>query len=76
MTEKHTPTLQDITANPDWWSADAGKHCRELALAKRYDSRADRIGRRPVNIGGQTWRPAGGLLGMVRLTDLGISRRY
>jgi hypothetical protein len=31
MTEKHTPTLQDIAADRDWWSADAGKHYRELA---------------------------------------------
>jgi hypothetical protein len=66
MTEKHTPTLQDIAA---WWSADAGKHYRELAhrlrgiaakcrlpytqkelldLARRYDTRADCIGRRLV----------------------------
>jgi hypothetical protein len=69
MTEKHTPTLQDIAADRDWWSADAGKHYRELAhrlrgiaakcrlpytqkelldLARRYDTRADHIGRRPV----------------------------
>jgi hypothetical protein len=31
MTEKHTLTLQDIAADRDWWSADAGKHYRELA---------------------------------------------
>lgn len=31
MTEKHTPALQDIAADPDWWSTDAGKHYRELA---------------------------------------------
>jgi hypothetical protein len=69
MTEKHTPTLQDIAADRDWWSADADKHYRGLAhrlrgiaakcrlpytqkelldLARRYDTRADRIGRRPV----------------------------
>jgi hypothetical protein len=69
MTEKHTPTLQDITADRDWWLADADKHYRELAhglrgiatkcrlpytqkelldLARRYDTRADRIGRGPV----------------------------
>jgi hypothetical protein len=27
-----------------------------LDLARRYDTRADRIGRRPINIGGQTRR--------------------
>jgi hypothetical protein len=69
MTENHTPTLQGIAADRDWWSADAGKHYRELAhrlcgiadkcrlpytqkelldLARRYDTRADRIGRGPV----------------------------
>jgi len=53
--------------NRDWWSANAGKHYRELAhwlrgiaakcrlpysqrelldLARRYDSRADRLSRR------------------------------
>jgi hypothetical protein len=69
MTEKHTPTLQDITADRDWWSANAGKHYRQLAhwirgiaakcrlpytqkelldLARRYDTRADRIDRGPV----------------------------
>jgi hypothetical protein len=58
--------MQQITTDRDWWSADAGKHYRELAhglrgiaakcrlpytqkellkLAKRYDTRADRIGR-------------------------------
>ena len=31
MTEKHTLTLQNIAADRDWWSADAGKHYRELA---------------------------------------------
>jgi hypothetical protein len=31
MMEKHTPTLQDITADRDWWSADAERHYRELA---------------------------------------------
>jgi hypothetical protein len=30
-----------------------------LDLARRYDTRADRIGRRPVNIGGQTWGTSG-----------------
>jgi len=66
MTDEYTPTLQK-TADRDWWSADAGKHYRELAhwlrgvaakcrlpytqkellkLAKRYDTRADRLSRR------------------------------
>ena len=69
MTEKHTPTLQDIVADRDWWSAHAGEHYRQLArwlrgiaakcrlpytqrelldLARRYDTRADRIGRGPA----------------------------
>ena len=69
MMDEHTPTLQDIAADRDWWSADAGKHYRELAhrlrgiaaksrfpytqkelldLARRYDTRADHIGRGPV----------------------------
>jgi hypothetical protein len=67
--DEHTPRLQQIAADRDWWSADAGKHYRELAhrllgiaakcrlpytqrelldLARRYDTRADRIGRGPV----------------------------
>jgi hypothetical protein len=33
MTNEHTPTLQDIAA--DRWSADAGKHYRELAHSLR-----------------------------------------
>jgi hypothetical protein len=66
MPDEHTPALQDIAADRDWWSADAGTHCRELAhsprriaagcrlpytqkdlldLARRYDIRADHIGR-------------------------------
>jgi hypothetical protein len=31
MSNEHTPTLQQIAADRDWWSADAGKHYRELA---------------------------------------------
>jgi hypothetical protein len=31
MTNEHTPTLQQIAADRDWWSADAGRHYRELA---------------------------------------------
>ena len=31
MTDQHTPTLQQIAADRDWWSADAGEHYRELA---------------------------------------------
>jgi MFS family permease len=46
-----------------------------LDLARRYDTRADHIGRRPVTIGCRRAVPAGGLLGMVRLSDLGIFRR-
>jgi hypothetical protein len=65
MSDEHTPTLQQIAADRDWWSADAGEHYRQLAhwlrgiaakcrlpytrrelldLARRYDTRADRIG--------------------------------
>jgi hypothetical protein len=31
MMDEHTPTLRQIAADRDWWSADAGKHYRELA---------------------------------------------
>ena len=31
MSEEYTPTLQDLAADRDWWSADAGEHYRELA---------------------------------------------
>jgi hypothetical protein len=31
MTNEHTPTLQQIAADRDWWSAHAGMHYRELA---------------------------------------------
>jgi hypothetical protein len=69
MSDKHMPTLQQIAADRDWWSADAGKHYRALAhwlrgiaakcrlpytqkelldLARRNDTRANRIGRGPV----------------------------
>jgi hypothetical protein len=69
MTDEYTLTLQQIAADRNWWSADAGKHYRELAywlrgvaakcrlpytqkelldLARRYGTRADRIGRGPV----------------------------
>ena len=70
MSDEHTPTLYEIAADRDWWSAEAGKHYRELAhwlrgiaatsrlphtqrelldLARRYDTRADRIGPRAVD---------------------------
>ena len=70
MIDEDTPTLQDIAADRDWWSVNAGEHYRELAhwlrgvaakcrlpytqkellkLAKRYDTIADRIGRRAVD---------------------------
>jgi hypothetical protein len=94
MTDEHTPTLQDMVADRECWSAHAGKHHRELAhslrgiaakcrlpytqkelldLARRYDTRADHIGRRPVNIGGQTRhtsRRAAGHGPIVRCGDL------
>jgi hypothetical protein len=31
MSDEHTPTLQQIAADRDWWSAHAGKHYRDLA---------------------------------------------
>ena len=31
MTDDHTPTLQDIAADQDWWLRDGGTHYRELA---------------------------------------------
>jgi hypothetical protein len=31
MSQEHMPTLQNIAADRDWWSADAGEHYRELA---------------------------------------------
>jgi hypothetical protein len=31
MSDEHTSTLQNIAANRDWWSADAGEQYRELA---------------------------------------------
>jgi hypothetical protein len=31
MSDEHTPTLQDIVADRNWWSADAATHYRELA---------------------------------------------
>jgi hypothetical protein len=31
MSDEHTPTLQDIAADPDWWPRNAGAHFRELA---------------------------------------------
>lgn len=31
MSDEHTPTLQNIATDRDWWSADAGRHYHELA---------------------------------------------
>ena len=31
MSDEHTPTLQDIAADRDWWRGDVGQHYRELA---------------------------------------------
>ena len=31
MSHEHTPTLQQIAADRDWWSVEAGKHYSELA---------------------------------------------
>jgi hypothetical protein len=31
MRDEHTPTLQEIAADRDWWSADSGARYRELA---------------------------------------------
>ena len=35
MSDEHTPTLQDIVADRNQWSADAGHHYRELAPSLR-----------------------------------------
>jgi len=31
MSDEHTPTLQQIAADRNFWSVEAGKHYRELA---------------------------------------------
>jgi hypothetical protein len=31
MSDEHTPTLNNLDADRDWWSADAGRHYHELA---------------------------------------------
>ena len=31
MSDEHTPTLQNLAADRDRWSADAGRHYHELA---------------------------------------------
>jgi hypothetical protein len=31
MPDEHTPTLQNIAADRDWWLKDAGAHYRDLA---------------------------------------------
>ena len=31
MMDEHTPSLQQIAADRDWWSVDARSHYRELA---------------------------------------------
>jgi hypothetical protein len=35
MSDEHTPTLQNIAADRDCWSADAGEQYRELAHWRR-----------------------------------------
>jgi hypothetical protein len=35
MPDEHTPTLQDIAAEWDWWLHDAGTHYRNLAVGLR-----------------------------------------
>jgi hypothetical protein len=35
MSDEYTPTLQDIAADRNRWSADAGKHYSELAHSLR-----------------------------------------
>ena len=34
-TDEHTPTLQQIATERDWWSENAGEHYRELAHGLR-----------------------------------------
>jgi hypothetical protein len=43
MTDKNTPTLQDIAAERDWWSQEAGMHYRELAQWLRETARKCRL---------------------------------
>jgi len=31
MSDEYTPTFQQTAVDRDWWSANAGKHYRELA---------------------------------------------
>jgi hypothetical protein len=31
MSDEHTPTLQEMAADRDWWRGDAGEHHRESA---------------------------------------------
>ena len=31
MSDEHAPTLQNLAADRDWWSTDAGRHYHELA---------------------------------------------
>jgi hypothetical protein len=70
MSDEHTPTLQQIATDWDWWSAHAGTHYHELAhwlrgiaakcrlphtqkelldLARRYETRTDRLNRRAAD---------------------------
>ncbi|MGC1889040.1 MAG: hypothetical protein WA709_23610 [Stellaceae bacterium] len=43
MTDENTPTLQDIAADRDWWSQEAGAHYRELAEWLRGIARKCRL---------------------------------
>jgi hypothetical protein len=43
MTDENTPTLQDIAADRDWWSQEAGMHYRELAEWLRETARKCRL---------------------------------
>jgi hypothetical protein len=97
MMDEHTPTLQQIPADRDWWSADAGSTTASwrIGYAASPPNAGFRIRRKSYSISpggmipepitsvadlltlaGRRGVPAGGLLGMVRLTDLEISKRY
>ena len=43
MTDGHTPTLQDIAVDRDWWLRDSGAHYRELAEWLREIARKCRL---------------------------------
>ena len=43
MPDENKHTLQEIAADRDWWSAEAGKHYRELAHSLRGIAATSRL---------------------------------